>query len=165
MKQPSNILTPLLLALALVTIAPAVAEEKEPEYRCSAELGVCLDWMAAHYANRGWAGLQLDRSDGHFTVTEVHDGSPAQKAKVRSGDILVALNGINFVEENNEKLVALQDKMTPGAQFTYTVKRDGKRRNIDVVLVEMPFEIVAQQVGMHLLTDHVDIRLALPAED
>jgi predicted metalloprotease with PDZ domain len=170
MKQASNIAVLVLLALAIVTAGPARAADAEeadaePRYRCSSELGVCLDWMATHYGKRGWAGLQLDRSDGQYTVIEIHDGSPAQKAKVRPGDILVAINGVDFIEENNEKLVAIQDKMKPGAQFTYTVKRNGKRRNVDVVLIGMPFEVVAQMVGMHLLTDHVDIDVAFSAED
>ena len=91
--------------------------------------------------------------------------TPAEKSGVRPGDVLVAINGVEFSEENEPKLIALQEKMKPGAQFTYTVKRKGKRRNIEVVLVEMPFDVVAHQVGMHLMTDHVDIKIAFSREE
>ena len=169
MKHYAIIAVLILLALSAATPgAPATEPEQskdEPQYRCSYELHACLDWMAEHYGKRGWAGMQLDTSDGLYTVTEIHERSPAEKADVRAGDILVAINGVEFSEENEQKLVALQGKMKPGAQFTYTLKRKGKRRNVEVVLVEMPIEVIAQQVGMHLLTDHVDVKIAFSRED
>jgi len=169
MKHYTSIAALILLALLAATPG-AVAEEaeeskEEPQYRCSYELQVCLDWMAENYGSRGWAGMQLEVDGFLYTVTEVHAGPPAEKAKVRPGDVLAAVNGVAFVEENRDKLAALQGKMKPGAQFTYTLKRGGKRRNVDVVLVEMPFEVVAHQVGMHLLTDHVDVKIAFSRED
>lgn len=173
MKHYATIVVLILLAFGAATTAPAAAEAEpqakedkdEPQYRCSYELHTCLDWMAKNYSNRGWAGMQLDASDYVYTVTEIHPGSPAAKANVRPGDVLVAINGVEFIEENSEKLAALQSEMKPGAQFTYTLKRKGKRRNVEVVLVEMPFEVVAHQVGMHLLTDHLDGDLAFSADD
>ena len=168
MKRYATITALILLAFGAATTGPAAAEAEEnsePHYRCSYELQVCLDWMAKSYSNRGWAGMQLEVNDYVYKVTGVEPGSPAAKAKVRPGDVLVAINGVEFVEENNEKLVALQSEMQPGAQFTYTLKRDGKRRNVEVVLVGMPFDVVAQQVGMHLLTDHLDVDLAFAADE
>lgn len=173
MKHYATISVLVLLAFSAFMAGPAVAaaedeaeeHKDEPQYRCSYELHACLDWMAEHYGKRGWAGMQLDTDGDVYTVTEVYEGSPAEKVKVRPGDILVALNGVEFVEENEQKLVALQDEMKPGARFTYTLKRKGKRRNVEVVLVEMPFEVIARQVGMHLLTDHVDVKIAFSRED
>ena len=163
----------VLLAFLAATSGPVAAEaqdkaeetKEEPKYGCSYELHACLDWFAEEYASRGWAGMQLDVSDHVYTVTEVQAGSPAAKAKVRVGDVLVAFNGVEFLEENDEKLAALQRKMKPGVQFTYTLKRGGKRRNVEVVLIKMPFEVVAQQAGMHLLTDHLEADLAFSRED
>ena len=173
MKHYATIAMLVLLAFPAATSGPVAAEaqdkaeeaKEEPKYGCSYELHACLDWFAEEYASRGWAGMQLDVSDHVYTVTEVQAGSPAAKAKVRVGDMLVAFNGIEFLEENDEKLAALQRKMKPGAQFTYTLKRGGKRRNVEVVLVKMPFEVVAQQAGMHLLTDHLEADLAFSSED
>ncbi len=173
MKRYATIAALILLALLAAMTGPSAAEvedkveetKAEPQYRCDYELHVCLDWMAKNLSKRGWAGMQLEVDEYVYTVTEVHAGSPAARAKVRAGDVLVAVNGVEFREENNEKLVALQSEMLPGAQFTYTLKRDGKRRNVEVVLVERPFEVVAHQVGMHLLTDHLDVDLAFGTDD
>jgi predicted metalloprotease with PDZ domain len=145
----------LLLSAAPAALADEPAEA-EPDYTCSHPLNSCLDWMAKHYGSRGWAGMQLDVEGMTYTVTGVHEGSPAQKGGIKAGDILVAVNGVDYAEENEEKLLAIQQTMKPGVQFTYTVKRRGKRRNVECVLVEMPVDVVAQQVGMHLITGHLD---------
>ena len=172
MKHYATIAMLVLLAFSAATgLAAAETEDTaeettdEPQYGCSYELHACLDWFAEEYASRGWAGMQLDVNDHVYTVTEVQAGSPAAKAKVRPGDVLVAFNGVEFLEENDEKLAALQRKMKPGVQFTYTLKRGGKRRNVEVVLVQMPFEVVAQQAGMHLLTDHLEPDRAFSREN
>jgi C-terminal processing protease CtpA/Prc len=120
--------------------------------------------MAKHYSDRGWTGMQLDMDGMVFTVTEVYEGSPAAKARVRPGDLLVAINGVEYTEENQEKMIEIQAQMKPGAQFTYTLKRGGKRRNVDFVLVEMSFDVVATMIGTHLLKDHVDLDLAFNSE-
>ena len=87
MKRYTTLAALILLILAAATTGSAAAEAQEdkgePQYRCSYELHVCLDWMAKHYSTRGCAGMQLDTSDGVYTVTEIHAGSPAAKAKVR----------------------------------------------------------------------------------
>ena len=159
-----------IAAVALLLFAPApgcfaeepgdAAQADEPRYRCSAELQACLDWMAKHYNGRGWAGMQLDADGMTYTVTSVLPGTPADEADIRPGDVLVAVNGVDFLEENTEKLLVFQKQMKPGAQFTYTIKRDGRRRNVNFVLVEMPMDVIALMVGTHLLNDHVDIELA-----
>ena len=167
-----RLITIAVAFLMLLAPAPALAavesqehrESDEPRYGCSAELQVCLDWMAKYYIDRGWAGMQLDVDGVVYTVTQVHKGSPAAKAGIKPGDLLVAVNGVEFGDEKREQLIEMQQQMKPGTQFTYTVKRKGKRRNVDFVLVEMPLDVAAQMVGMHLLTDHVDLNLALNSE-
>ena len=121
MKRYTTLAALILLTLAAATTGSAAGEAEEnkdePQYRCSYELHVCLDWMAKNLSKRGWAGMQLEVDEYVYTVTEVHAGSPAARAKVRAGDVLVAVNGVEFREENNEKLVALQGEMQPGTQF------------------------------------------------
>jgi len=153
----------LLLAVSPVFAADEPDMEKaEPEYRCSYELEDCLNWMAKHYGERGWAGMQLDIEGYRYTVTGIQAGSPAEKGGIKPGDLLVAVNGVEIAEENQEKMLKARDKMIPGAQFTYTVKRKGKRRNIECVLVAMPVEVVAELIGSHLLVGHLEPHHAFP---
>jgi predicted metalloprotease with PDZ domain len=159
---------PIALAalLLLLPVSPLFAAEEpeaenaKPGYRCEWELEDCLNWMAKHYGERGWAGMQLDIEGFRYTVTGIQEGSPAQKGGIQAGDLLVAVNGVEISEENQDKLLKIRDKMLPGAQFTYTIKRKGKRRNIECVLVAMPVEVAAEQIGMHLLIGHLEPDLA-----
>jgi len=150
LRKPQSVLLLGALLVALMLAPVAVAQERE---RCDADLESCLNWMAKFYANRGWSGLELD--DSTYVISGLFPGSPAASSGIQVGDQLVAVNGLDISDTNNiEQLMELQQQMTPGATRTYTLKRDGKRRNYDFKLVAMPFETVARMVGMHLLTDH-----------
>lgn len=159
-----SILIAAIVAVALVVL-PAVAGEghaKSAEYekKCGADSQACLDWFANNYKNRGWAGVSLEETADGLTVTEVHPGTPAARGGVKVGDVLVAINGIEYAKENKEKMGALQAKMVPGAEFTYTVARKGKNKEISFALEEMPMDVVARMVGMHMLTDHAAVEVA-----
>ena len=54
--------------------------------------------------------------------------------------------------------------MVPGQEFTYTIARKGKNKEIEFALAEMPMEVVARRVGMHMLNDHAAIEVASAAK-
>lgn len=162
-------LTAVASLLFLLAGVPSRAADEtakaEPKVICSYDIHECLNWMAKHYGERGWAGMNLDVDGYTYKVTAVRVGSPAEKAGIEVGDLLVAINGVEIAEENSEKLLPIRESMKPGAEFTYTVKRNGKRRNVECVLVAMPVEVVAEQIGMHLLTGHLEPDLAFPEKN
>ena len=129
---------------------------------CKADVQACLNKMAEKYAKRGWVGLELDedKASGALTVEQVVPGSPAEAAGFKAGDVLVALNGIEFGEENYEALKKAKYKMAPGKQVTYTVARKGKNRDLAVTLAKLPDEVLAQWIGGHMIEDHVTIASA-----
>ncbi len=142
-----------LAALVVLAALPALAGEQG---KCSGSTQDCLNHMAAKYAERGWVGLELDKNDyGAMTVKRVIPDSPAAAAGFRAGDMLVAFNGVGFGEENHEAMKKTYAAMVPGNKVTYTVKRDGGKRDIAVTLSQAPEEVIAQWVGRHLLEDHV----------
>ncbi len=156
----------IVVSLAFI-VFPALAgpghdhgEEASYKEKCSADAQSCLNWFSQNYTNRGWAGVSLEMSDEGLYVSEVHKGTPAAKAGVKTGDVLVAINGIEYSDENKEKMAALQEKMVPGAEFTYTIARKGKNKEISFALDEMPMDVVARQVGMHMLSDHAAVEIA-----
>ena len=120
----------------------------------------CLNAMAAKFKGRGWAGVSLDWSEGMLAIKEVHKGTPAEKAGVKPGDVLVAINGIEYAEENYAKIGEFESQMKPGKTFTYTISHKGKKRDVTVTLAEMPMEVVAAMVGAHLVTDHAVVEIA-----
>ena len=117
--------------------------------------------MAANFKERGWLGIQLESDDqsGAMTVTKVEPNSPAQAAGFKGGDRLVALNGIEFSEENRELLFQAKQGNKPGKQVTYKVDRNGAVRNLTVTLSTVPDEVLAQWIGSHML-DHAAVEIA-----
>ena len=156
----------MIVSLALVVL-PAIAgedhehaESAEYEKKCGADAQACLDWFAHAYKGRGWAGVSLEMSDDGLRVSEVHYGTPAAKAGVKVGDVLVAINGVEYAEENKEKMAAFEKEMVPGNEFTYTIARSGKNKEVSFALDEMPMDVVARMVGMHMLNDHAAVEVA-----
>lgn len=93
---------------------------------------------------RGWLGIQLQevtteiaaalslKEQGGVLVAEVLDGTPAQKAGLESGDVILRLadNSIANPNELSRRVASL----APGDKVRLRVLRDGKERNLTVTL-------------------------------
>jgi len=145
-----------VIVLAVVLAVPAFAGGK-----CKYDTQTCLDKMVAHYESKGYAGLELDRDEesGALTVKVVVAETPAEAAGFRIGDQLVAINGLVLAETDEEKLHEAWQAMTPGTKATYTVVRNGKKKDIEVTLAKLPDELIAKYIGMHML-DHASAATA-----
>jgi putative serine protease PepD len=69
-------------------------------------------------------------------VQEVTDGSPAADAGIRSGDVIVAIDGHSV--GGAESLTAFVRERAAGAESKLTVVRDGKTLELDVTLATRP---------------------------
>lgn len=129
---------------------------------CPEGMENCLTKRVAEYKARGWFGIETEKvGDGyHAKVTQVIPGSPAEAAGLRAGDVLLALNGIELAAENKQALKEAKYAMKPGSQATYTVKRDGAKKQIAVTLGEVPTEVLAAWLGYHMLEAHAPVRVA-----
>jgi len=67
-------------------------------------------------------------------VSQVIPDSPAEKAGIKSGDIILELDGQQI--ENASQLKNLVGKVTPGSKVVVTLYRDKKTQKIDVVVAE-----------------------------
>jgi C-terminal processing protease CtpA/Prc len=145
-----------LLPALVLAVAPAVQAGPD-HYKCTKSAQECLNEMAASFKNTGWVGLELDKDDdGVMVVRRVVNGSPAETAGFREGDVLVALQGIRFGDESKlDSLKAVKKSMVPGKQVTYTVRRSGVETKVNVTLAPLPQEVLAQWIGSHMLS-HVD---------
>lgn len=65
-------------------------------------------------------------------VAQVEKGSPADKAGIKEGDVIVRLNGI-YVEAA-EELTSLVRNYTPNTKVKVTINRSGKEITLDVTL-------------------------------
>lgn len=82
---------------------------------------------------RALIGAQLDDSSGDAgaRVREVSPGGPAERAGVRAGDLIVAVNGTNVQgHEPAARVVELLHDVKPGDKVALKVSRGGKSRDL-----------------------------------
>jgi len=79
--------------------------------------------------------LELNLNQGHgMVVTEVIEGSPAHLAKLEEGDVITHINGKPLLGE--EVLIAFVRGSHAGQKATFTIRRDGKKKKIRIILGE-----------------------------
>src|SRR5262245_9420312 len=107
--------------------------------------------------NPGWLRIQYDKTEhGSAASQEVVKNSAADKAGVRAGDVLVALNGIEMNEANAARLKAAWKPLVAGSTVNYTVKRGGVDKNLSVTLGKMPEDVYQAMVDKHM-KENVDV--------
>jgi S1-C subfamily serine protease len=93
-------------------------------------LGVGIQPVTAELAS----SLGLKEARG-VLINEVRSGGPAEKAGIKTGDVILQLNGKDVNDPNtlrNEIAAA-----GPGAEVTLNLLRDGKQQQMKVRLVEL----------------------------
>ena len=151
MKRALSAAAALLL---LVTVIPAMAGDHK---KCDQPAEACLNAYAQKLEGRGWVGIEMDTTeDGHMEIVRVVPNSPAESAGFKAGDVLASFNGVAYKDENKKALKEATKAMTPGKTVTYTVVRDGSKEDLKVELGTIPETVMAQWIGQHMLTAHVD---------
>ena len=155
-------LTVLSLALALTLAAPLFAGKKKHGYKCDAEATTCLAKMGEKFASRGWVGIEYDNDEttGTMKIERVVPDSPAYKAKLRVGDVLLAVNGVSFASDDKARLKKATKEWSAGTTVTYTVRRGSSEMPIYVTLGNIPKDVMAQWVGKHMVEHHMPTQIA-----
>jgi C-terminal processing protease CtpA/Prc len=109
--------------------------------------------MSINLKTTGWVGIEFDdvfEPGGGYKILKVVKGSPAEKAGLRPGDILYALNGVVFTKQNRGAVAEARKEWKPGQSVTYTIKREGVDREITLTLAPMPADVMARWIGEHM---------------
>jgi serine protease Do len=93
-------------------------------------LGVLIQGMDEDLAK----ALGLDRPHGAL-VENVEPGSPAEKAGIKSGDVIVTVDGQDV--PHSEELPRMVAQHRPGSQLRLKILRDRQSREVDVALAEL----------------------------
>lgn len=100
---------------------------------------------------RGWLGVNIQEithdlakqfeaaNNRGALVTDVVDGSPAEKAKFKRGDIIIQYNGTPIKDPTH--LRTLVSSTPPDTNVTFTVFRDKQKKEITVHIEEMPQDL------------------------
>lgn len=148
-------LSVLFAAAAILSLSVAATAG---EGECTASTQECLDKIASHYANSGWAGLEGDYSEeaGTFTVTSVVAHGPAAEAGLKKGDVVYGINGVKFASMGEDDWATSKAERVPGATAKYMIHRGSHEKEVDIVLGTMPEEMLAKKVGGHMM-DHAQV--------
>ena len=69
-------------------------------------------------------------------VSQVIEGSPAEKHGIRAGDVILSFNGKPILDSSN--LPPLVGRVSVGESAKVKLLRDGKQRTLDVVIEQLP---------------------------
>jgi serine protease Do len=114
---------------------------------------------AKGFVRHGWLGVQiqpvtegianslgLKKIEGAL-VDQPQDGSPAAKAGIRSGDVILAVNGTPI--KNVRELARVIGMMAPDASVKLDIVRQGETKTLTIALAEMPHEQQAKAETEH----------------
>ena len=87
-------------------------------------------------AVHAYLGVSLDATATAARVAEVRAGTPAQKAHLRAGDVVTAVDGTTV--DSAEALTRAIDSHKPGDTVTVTIRRNGKNVTAQVKLASRP---------------------------
>ncbi len=94
-------------------------------------LGVTIQPVDADLA----ASMNLPAARGAI-VTNVRAGGPADKAGIKRGDVITAVNNKPVNDPNGLRNTVAA--LAPGSNATVTLQRDGRDQNVSVALAELP---------------------------
>lgn len=131
--------------LALLLIAVAVpAPAAEP--KCPLAIEACVVEFSK-MREKPWLGVQLEvDSTGVQVVQGTLPGSASEAAGLKAGDIFLNMREIRASER-----IAGRAGWGP---MKARVKRDGKELQIDIVPQDIPEDVLAKMIGVHLIEGH-----------
>ncbi len=98
-----------------------------------------FEWMVPYEdleKNKVRMGVRIVEHGGEVLVEGVEDGSPAAKAGILPGSVIVSLDG-NRVTDLEDVFYVVGGKRL-GDKATVVVRRDGAERKLEITFVEMP---------------------------
>jgi S1-C subfamily serine protease len=110
----------VLIAIALLLASRPVAAEDEHR---PAELGILLTLSRS----------STDPSKAWIVVRGVGPGTPAERAGIRAGDLVVEIEGHAIAFKNELEMILELARLEPGKSVHLTVVRDRKRHDIELI--------------------------------
>lgn len=110
---------------------------------------------------KGWIGINAGMVPRHEMISDAGDvvrylaypaivsvepESPAQRAGIEPGDLLVAYNGVDVVDHD----VNLTQLLVPEKKLLVTVRRDGEIKNYSVLVGKTPEHVAQRKIELNL---------------
>jgi S1-C subfamily serine protease len=134
-----------LLVLAFVLVLSSAVFAGGEECAHGAKTASAHNARKAELAAHGWLGLKTAKeAAGGYRVTAVAEGSPAAQAGFRTGDVLLALNGVALTDANKEAIHKAKGDCAVGKAVTYSLRRDGAEKTLTATLAPVPDAVLAE---------------------
>lgn len=122
-----------LVGLVIAILAVSVSHGAAQQVRVRQAGAAAPAWLGVSYEVRWLQGD--DRCEPQVVVERVIQGSPADRAGLRSGDAIVALGGEPVPAA---RLATLSARLSPGDSVRLRVSRDGRTRDVLAVADRRP---------------------------
>ena len=125
--------------------------------------------------SRGWLGVLIQQLDQDLAesyglkraqgalVSQVLPDSPAEKAGLKNGDIILSFNGISIA--NSSELPPIVGTVMPGEKATVVLLRDGAKKSVSIIIEELPSAEQAAAIGIGQPQALPDNALQIRTED
>jgi len=140
-----------VVAVALSGLALAGKHEK-----CNKSAADCAAYMKEKYQTKGWTGIEKEpNEDGTYRIVSVLPNSPAEKAGVKVGDLLVSINGVTLSKENEAKIKEMHESgWKIGDTVAFGLKRGADISTFNVGLERIPETVLASMIEKHSKEEH-----------
>jgi serine protease Do len=88
------------------------------------------------HIERGWLGVSVANSDNGVTIAGIEHTSPAARAGLRQGDIILSVNGERI--EGALGLIRTVAAVSPGSSVNLTIRRQGREFDVPVTVGQRP---------------------------
>ena len=121
-----------------IDVAMDVADQLKKNGKVTrAYLGLGLQDIDRNLAD----SYKLSKPEGSL-ITQIAPNSPAEKAGLKSGDVILKVNGISILR--TVELFSYLNRLTPGQTVEFEILRNDKRQNISTTLSTAPDETPAK---------------------
>ncbi len=143
-------IAPLFIAALFVA---AALHAQEPKH-CSATAKECDQQIRQMLTGRRYLGLSIVDLKPGIVVKSVVPDSPAERARFKAGDRLIAVNGHPMTESNVQDFKRVLASVQNVGTLWVIVQRRGAYQRIDVRLEPYTKEQIDKIVAQHLAQSH-----------
>jgi len=98
--------------------------------------GFTLPFFDRPAANKAYLGVVFDRDSKELKIDEITEGTPAEKAGLKAGDLIVGIDETKL--KTRTEMSEFMSKKKPGDEVTIVIKRDGEEKKVKVKLGKRP---------------------------
>jgi S1-C subfamily serine protease len=140
------------LLLAILLVRPMAGGEG---VKCNESPKECEKKIRQILSSKRFLGVTFDSSKGLFVKSVIPD-SPAERAGIQPGDVIMIMNGQDCSRADVKKFKEMLHSVKEGSRVTMIVRRDGTFKTLTPQLAAMTEKQIESAIEAHLKEAHSD---------